>query len=334
MTRRRLQYNTYDTERKWKHVNEDNKLLVKDYMEYASATDKSKATRETYQHNLKLFFLWVMDERNNMFFADLKKRDFMSWLSYLVNTQQLSPSRVRQMRSTISSLSNFCEDVLADDDERFKEYRNLILKIPAPNLEHVWEKTYLSDEQVNNLLDWLEEQKKWKHCLYVTLSFITGARKAEVMQFKRSDFTEETLKNGAYVTSIKRAKGAGRQGKRRKFFVPAETVDKYLKLYLETRTDDLDDLFISNYGGKLRCISSNTFNNWCKKYSEYLGVSVYPHCYRSSIATSLKERGKDPQKIKILLGHEDISTTMGYIREDDEEDIMDLFRENEEEYKA
>lgn len=327
---RKLQYNRYGTKEKWKDVNEDNKTLIKEFMEYLSATDKSKATRDSYFHSLQLFFLWVMEERNNVFFAELKKRDFMGWLAYLIDEQKLSPSRTRQLRSTVSSLANFCEDVLADEDERFDNYRNLVLKIPAPNLEYTREKTFLTDEQIGKLLDWLEEQKAWRDCLYVALSFATGARKGEVVQFKISDFTSDTLKDGIYTTSVKRAKGPGRQGKRRRFFVPAELIDRYLKLYLATRTDDADDLFV--YNGK--CVSPNTFNNWCKRYSEFLGVPVYPHCYRGSIATVLKERGKDLSRIQILLGHESIETTQGYVKIDEEGDIRDLFREEEEDYES
>lgn len=329
---RRTQQNVYNTKEKWQNVNENNKKLVKEFIEYASATDKSIATREVYYHNLQLFFLWVMEEKNNVFFTELKKRDYMGWLAYLIDKQNLSPSRVRQMRSTVSSLSNFCEDVLADEDERFENYRNLILKIPAPSLEYVREKTFLTDEQINSLLDWLEKQEAWRDCLYVALSFATGARKGELVQFKRSDFSDESLNDGIYTTSIKRAKGAGRQGKRRRFFVPAELIDRYLKLYLETRDDDVDDLFVSKHNGKMECISPNTFNHWCKRYAKFLGVPVYPHCYRGSIATVLKERGKDLSRIQILLGHESIETTQGYVKKDEEGDIRDLFREGEEEY--
>jgi len=321
-----MEYHIYNAEEAWEDVSEENKILVKEFMEYVSATDKSPETKRVYIHNLKLFFQWVLNERENKFFAELKKRDFMSWLSYLVDTQKLSPSRVRQLRSTISSLSNFCENVLADEDKRFENYRNLILKIPAPPLESVREITYLSDEQINKLLDWLEEQQAWKDCLYIVLSFYTGARKSEVRQFKISDFTKDTLQNGMYKTSLKRAKGRGKIGKQRYFLIPQEIVDKYLGLYLTTRVDDLDDLFVTKYKGKVNSVSLNTFNHWCDKYSEYLGIPVYPHCYRSSIATILKERGKDPVKIQKMLGHKDISTTMGYIRENDEEDIIDLFQ--------
>lgn len=323
--KRTFSYHIYNATEAWEYVNEDNKILVKEFMEYISATDKSPETKISYFHNLQLFFQWVMNERGNKFFADLKKRDFMAWLSYLVDTQKLSPSRVRHLRSTVSSLSNFCENVLADEDERFKGYRNLILKIPAPPLENVRQKTYLTDEQINQLLDWLEEQQAWKDCLYITLSFCTGARKSEIRQFKRSDFTEENLINGMYRTSVKRAKGKGRQGKQRVFLVPKDIIDRYLKLYLETRTDDLDDLFVTKYKGEIRCASPTTFNSWCDKYSKYLGVPVYPHCYRSSIATVLKERGKDVTKIQKMLGHKDLSTTMIYIKEDEEGDIADLF---------
>jgi len=326
MVKRHMEYHIYNAEEAWEDVSEENKILVKEFMEYVSATDKSPETKRVYIHNLKLFFQWVLNERENKFFAELKKRDFMSWLSYLVDTQKLSPSRVRQLRSTISSLSNFCENVLADEDKRFENYRNLILKIPAPPLESVREITYLSDEQINKLLDWLEEQQAWKDCLYIVLSFYTGARKSEVRQFKISDFTKDTLQNGMYKTSLKRAKGRGKIGKQRYFLIPQEIVDKYLGLYLTTRVDDLDDLFVTKYKGKVNSVSLNTFNHWCDKYSEYLGIPVYPHCYRSSIATMLKERGKDPVKIQKMLGHKDISTTMGYIRENDEEDIIDLFQ--------
>ena len=325
MAKRHIEYHTYNASEAWEHVNKDNKQLVKEYMEYISATDKSPDTKNSYLHNLKLFFQWILNERDNKFFADLKKRDYMSWLSYLVDTQKLSPSRVRQLRSTVSSLSNFCENVLADEEPSLKDYRNLILKIPAPPLEQVREKTFLSDEQIHKLLDWLEVQQAWKHCLYIVLSFGTGARKGEVRQFKRSDFVEDNLQNGMYKTSVKRAKGRGRQGKQRSFLVQAEMIDKYLKLYLETRSDDLDDLFITKYRGKLSSVSTNTFNNWCNKYSEYLGVPVYPHCYRSSIATVLKERGKEVSKIQKMLGHKDLTTTMIYIRDTDEDDIADLF---------
>jgi integrase/recombinase XerD len=329
MAKRQIAMHHYDAESDWiNNVNKDNKKLVKEYMEYISATDKSPQTKESYLHNLKLFFQWVYKEKDNRFFAELKKRDFMSWLSYLVEDQELSPARVRTLRSTVSSLSNFCENILADEDSKFENYRNLILKIPAPSLEKIREKTYLTDEQVNKLMDWLEEKQDWKKCLYVAISFGTGARKGEVLQMKRSDFSKENLKNGMYKTSIKRCKGKGRNGEQRAFLIPAVMVDKYLELYLATRTDDLDDLFVNQYGGVIRRVDSSTFNAWCDKFGEYLGVPVYPHAYRASIATVMKERGKEVSKIQKLLGHKQLTTTLeNYIKPSDEDDVYDLYND-------
>lgn len=124
MAKRRFQYNTYDTDRKWQYVNEENKLLLKEFMEYASATDKSGATRETYLHNLKLFFLWVMEERNNVFFPDLKKRDFMAWLSYLIDKQKLSPfsdSSSRVVTNTYRVLSQIIRYAIIRGDYMSKK---------------------------------------------------------------------------------------------------------------------------------------------------------------------------------------------------------------------
>lgn len=327
MGKRRMSWHTYDTEVEFNNVNKENQDLIKEYLEYISATDRSPQTREKYLHNLKLFFVWVLKEKDNKFFADLKKRDYMGWLSYLVDKQELSPSRVRTLRSTVSSLANFCENILADEDDRFENYRNLILKIPAPALEKVRDKTYLTEEQIDQLLKYLEIKQDWKKCLYVVISFATGARKGEIVQFKRSDFTPETLNNGMYRTANVRCKGRGRLGKTRQFLVAADMVDKYLKLYLDTRTDDFPDLFVVKHHSEIKPLQSNVFNEWCDGFSKVLGVEVFPHAFRASIATVLRDKNKDITKIQKLLGHKDLTTTMIYIKENDEDDIEALFRE-------
>ena len=50
----------------------------------------------------------------NKDFVDIKKRDIMNFQNYLIK-QGLSPARIRVLRSSISSLSNFIENILDEE---------------------------------------------------------------------------------------------------------------------------------------------------------------------------------------------------------------------------
>ena len=163
----------YDAEGAWDKVNPHNKMIVEEYLINLGATGKSKKTIKVYTHNLKLFFQWVLEQRENKEFYKLKKRDYSAWLNYLVNTQKLSSARVRVLRSTVSSLSNFCENVLAEDDdfEEYEDYRNAILKIAAPALSTVRKKTFLTKEQIDKLVELLIEKEDYQKALWCGHSY-------------------------------------------------------------------------------------------------------------------------------------------------------------------
>lgn len=70
----------------------------------------------------------------------------------------LSPRRVRRVKSTLSSMSLFIENIL-DDEEGYENFRPIIKKIESPVNEAVREKTIFSDEQVELLMDTLVERE-------------------------------------------------------------------------------------------------------------------------------------------------------------------------------
>ena len=83
-----------------------------------------------------------------------------------------------------------------------------------------------------------------------------------------------------------------------------------LKQYLETRTDDRQELFLGQKG------------IWTQAGVRYMlaeiekdsGVEhVHPHKFRRTLATELARRGMPIQEIARILGHEKIDTTMRYI---------------------
>lgn len=55
-------------------VNEDNKQLEEDFLEYLSSTDKSKGTIKQYKANLHIFWVWCLEKNKNKFFVDITKK--------------------------------------------------------------------------------------------------------------------------------------------------------------------------------------------------------------------------------------------------------------------
>lgn len=113
-----------------------------------------------------------------------------------------SPARVRRLKSAISSLSNYVENILDDEDE-FKDFRSTVRKIDNPAMQQVRKKTVWSDEALDKLLDDLLASGQNKKACAVALAMCSGRRKAELCRFKVDDFKDENLVCGGalYKTS-------------------------------------------------------------------------------------------------------------------------------------
>ena len=107
-------YNSIVNDEEWDLVNQDNKDLLEEFVEYCESTDKSELTVINYVSDIKICFIWNLKFNKNIPFVDFNKRTFMKYQNYLLNTLNLSSSRVRRLRSSISSMSNFIENMLDD----------------------------------------------------------------------------------------------------------------------------------------------------------------------------------------------------------------------------
>ena len=64
-----------------------------------------------------------------------------------MNTWGWSSNRIRRVKSVISSMSNFIENIL-DEEEGYEGYRAIIRKIESPVKEEVREKTIFEPEEL------------------------------------------------------------------------------------------------------------------------------------------------------------------------------------------
>lgn len=295
-------YNNVFTEEKWLLVNEDNKDLMNEFVEYLHSVNRSQGTIDGYVADLKMLFIITHDIMKNKFFVDFNKRDIMKLQNYLINTMMLSPARVRRLRSTLSSLSNFIENILDDD---FPNFRNIISKIEAPTLEAKREKTVFEDTDMEKLLDILVAKGKIQQACVLALAHASGARKQELLRFKIEHFTPDSLMFGClYKTPEKiKTKGRGKQGKLVHRYVFKDKFDKYLQLWIEERERlgvDCPTMFVTKEKDKWYPMKVTQLDSYARTFSRLLGTDFYWHSLRHLWTTNLVKAGIPQNVIKDL----------------------------------
>lgn len=291
----------------------ENRELIDDFLNYLETTDHSPKSINVYKNNLLIFFVYLMKKEKNIDFVNVKKRHILNFQNYMVKNE-LSPARIRNIKSTLSSCSLFIESML-DEEEKWENFRNIINKIPSPTLTPVREKTVLSDEQLELLLGKLIEMNKIQIATFIAFSAFSGTRKAETIQYQRSWFTDENCKNGLYVTPEIRTKGKGVRGKMLVKYCLKSKVDKYLEMWDKVREEkniNIDDLFVVKRHGEWIPASVSTVDSWMDTCSKILGVPSYAHSYRHFFVSYLRRENIPIDVIKDIVGHEDVSMSQRY----------------------
>lgn len=311
-------------------INPENIRLKNDFLNYLQSLQRSSGTIRGYENDLNIFFVYCMKNLGNKNFVDVSKRDLVSFQNWLINENGNSPSRVRRIKSAISSLSNYIENIL-DDEEEFKDFRSIIRKINSPAMQSVREKTVWSDEELENLLHTLSKSGQHKKACAVALAMYSGRRKSELCRFRVDDFKEENLVCGGalYKTSEKiRTKGFG-LGK----YIYCYTLAKKFKPYFDAWMKQRKELGIESEwllpdaDNPNEQIKVSTLNSWANTFSNLTGKPFYLHSLRHYMTSYLAKSGLPDGVIQKIIGWEDISMVGVYKDLDAEEEINMYFSE-------
>ena len=128
------------------------------------------------------------------------------------------------------TIYNICDDI-------YESYKPVVRRIESPVNEPVREKTVLSDEDVNYLLDTLVEKEKYQIACAVALAVFSGSRKTELTRFKVSYFTDENIIFDAMYKTPEKIRTKGRGNKTGKMLYKYTLIDfkKYFDLWMEER---------------------------------------------------------------------------------------------------
>lgn len=279
-------------------INPQNKELVEEFIRYCYAMDKSKATMNTYTNQLKIFMCWNYEYNHDKFFIDLKSKDFVSFIGYLRGTLNSSSNRINSFRSLISSFSNCIERQYEDE---YPQFRNRIKNLDRTPKQPKLEKTIISEDQLQQMLDELVAKKKYQLACWLALLASSGSRRSEGLQMKVNFFDDKHIVFDGlmYKTDTMRSKGAGSEGKKIQRYIMKKDFDPYLNLWLEERKRlgiDSEYLFVVKYDGGYRPAQKSTADAWATQISKEFNIKFYNHCMRHYFTTKMK-RSNYPNEI-------------------------------------
>lgn len=325
---RKTVYNE-DLSKEWQIVNEKNQKLLKEFIRYCVANNKSPQTCNQYEAQLKIFFCWNYRENNDKFFVDIKKRELVNFFGW-GREVGWSPCRLASLRAVLSSFSNYIERIL---DEDYPTFRNLVKVLEPIALDHVREKTVIGQTDIMNGVEKLVSQGEFQYACFLALLFSSGMRKSEAAQMKVSYFTTEkkiVFGGMAYATPNIRTKGHGVKGKQIPRYIFKATFEKYLELWLKKREElgiKSDSLFVIKGAHKdyIPATSVN-FNHWSKKIGEIIGEeNLYCHALRHSFVSELKKRNFPDSIILQIVKWSDAKMIKIYNDNSDEDELSDFF---------
>lgn len=327
-------YNQITTPEKLKQINPKNVQLGEDFLEYLSSIDRSKGTIANYKSDLNIVWVWILESCNNKFFIDLSKREVARFQNYAINEWQWSPARVRRVKSTLSSLSNFVENIL-DDEEEFKGFRGIIRKIENPVNEKVRTKTVFEDEQLKYLLNYLVEHQQYDKMCMLALAMANGRRKAELPRMKVSYFSDDNVIYGSLYQTPEaiKTKGHGSKGKQLTIYTLKNEFQPYLDIWMKYRKENnitSEWLIPAKENGKYvdKQVPISTMDSWANSFSKILGVPFYWHSVRHYSVTALSRSGLPDDIIQALYGWSDVSMVSVYKDRDVIEQFGDYFGED------
>lgn len=325
---RKTKYNKLTTPEKIAQINKNNLDLQKDFLDYLKSTHKSQGTINGYKNDLEIFWVWVLDNLDNKNFQDITKRELVRFQNWLVEENENSPARVRRLKAAISSLSNYIEAIL-DEEEEFAGFRSIVRKIESPSLQPVREKTVWRDEELEELLNLLVEKRKYEQACLVALAMYSGRRKAELLRFKVSDFEDDKLvcDNALYKSAPILTKG----GKMLECYTLTKKFKPYLDLWMEYRKKhDIESEWLfpdPNDYSIQRSISS--INGWTKTFSKYTGRDYYWHSLRHAYCGSLLRAGIPDSVVIDIIGWTSSEMLKIYDDRGKEEKISSYFKDGD-----
>lgn len=262
----------------------NNPQLIKLYLNECRLNGQREGSRNAYELELNRFDRFV-----NKSFLQVSTIDIKMYLAQFM----IKNNKNRTTDKTRSYLSSFF---------KFLYHNGFISGNPIEPIKTIKYKKTKEDPFDEVEMSMMRDNiKDVRNRAIIEFLYATGIRVSELCNMKKDDVN-------ASERIVRVIDGKG--GKDRKIFI-TKTALNYLDVYLKTRTDTSELLFINKRGKPL---NGHAVRAFMKKYESITGVqNIHPHRFRHTFASVHAANGMPIQNIQLLLGHVNIATTTEYV---------------------
>ncbi|WP_069997805.1 tyrosine-type recombinase/integrase [Cellulosilyticum sp. I15G10I2] len=313
---------------KWEVANKENKELLKDYLVELRAERLKDSTLKQYRDDGRMILCYIQSEMENRSILAFTRKDFRNIALWLTDERKVSNARFNRVFSILHGMMEY-----AEDDEDYSYEQNEARKIKRLPRQPVREIYFLSDTQIHKIRNYLLENRKYRECAYLDISYDSAARISEVNQIKKSD-----ILSMRYTNTV-----VGKMGKKFNLLYHKNSLES-LSLYLQQRGgDDEDALWVSMRGTKRTRLKNSALYDWTKKMTKILNLlegknlNFSPHSFRHSALQNYRDgthymckematpRIFTMEELQALAHHDSMETTRSYLKSDESSVIERMF---------
>jgi site-specific recombinase XerD len=266
-------------------VQQENAQVLKDFVSAKRVEGRSNATLYGYAREITKLFITL-----NKSYRYITTQDIRDYLAWRKQSSNLRPSSVENIRMYCLSFFKWCfiEELIT---------KNPMDKIGVVKQEHRIIQTLTDEEQEMIVCACDSERDR----AIVDMLSGTGMRVSELCALNRQDVDFGT---GEVIVF-------GKGSKERYCFLTGKA-KVHLKWYLDARTDDNPALFVTANRPYSR-ITKNGIEYILRHIAKKTGIEtlrLYPHKYRSTLATNMINKGAPVEMVQGLLGHSSSAVTL------------------------
>lgn len=267
---------------------------LKNFIFYLESRDRSKHTIQAYKLDLRQFCQWFAEVNGDEVEPKLiTPTDLREFKHYLLEDEQLRPATINRKLASLRAFMKWAVgEGTIESVPRMPQGVEQVSAAPKA----------LDRREMNSLVRAVERHGSKRDQAIILVLLNTGLRVNELSALDSSDIEMSERKGKLVVRS-------GKGGKRREVPLNVEA-RRALNVYLDSRGDDNQALFLSQQGSRL---GSRGIQDVVGKYGRLAGLeNLTPHALRHTFCTNLLRAGTDLVTVAKLAGHADISTTSIY----------------------
>ena len=140
-----------------------------------------------------------------------------------------------------------------------------------------------------------------------SLLYYSGMRVNEITQIKYSHIAEIVNTGETIIISHKT--------KRERILYFSDSAVKELKKYFTYEQSELNNYCITSWGNPKKSFHEVSLIQLVNKYMKnILGNNYTSHSFRQGLITEMGSKSVNPKVIQFFIGHQNVSTTLGYIK--------------------